>query len=296
MASSFGRSIYFGEMPDVFRRTPSPPPQQPLSPIAQSDISTTPLEVEKGHQQDTSQRDPQATTHEIHDNQRQTDAGLLMNVALSQDCHSKHIEGDENSEDQPTHTCEQEPAVKGVEDNDRVCTTSPSVSTDVENANPNKTESAFHSDGKFNTQSEDIDDTLNELNDHTKTNVIEQGGKFRSTSPTNHCDTLIDQESGSATTYEPITESQISPVSSTTIEHKSLEKPTKQATKCPACSIIPRKTLDGEEELWVECHGCKKWYHLACIGLTEEKVAAIDKFSCPKCWYSCGPTTCKSFQ
>ena len=184
----------------------------------------------------------------------------------------------------------------GVDDRD--CTEG-KISTDVEIANPNKTESAFNNDGESNTQSRDVDDTINEpneLNDHIKTNIFQQGGESRSSPLTNHRDTLIELESGSATTNEPITESQVSLDSSTTIEHKSLGQPRKQATKCPACSIIPRKTLDGEDELWVECHGCKKWYHLACIGLTEEKVAAIDKFSCPKCWYSCGPTSCKSSQ
>ncbi|KAI9824917.1 MAG: JmjC domain-containing histone demethylation protein 1 [Thelocarpon impressellum] len=62
---------------------------------------------------------------------------------------------------------------------------------------------------------------------------------------------------------------------------------------CAGCEMIPNSLRENqvEETSWISCDGCNAWYHYACAGLTEREVRSVDKFSCPKCWSTHGPTT-----
>ena len=63
---------------------------------------------------------------------------------------------------------------------------------------------------------------------------------------------------------------------------------------CAGCERSPNSARDdrAEETSWISCDGCNAWYHYACAGLTEREVRSVDKYSCPKCWDTHGPTTC----
>lgn len=63
---------------------------------------------------------------------------------------------------------------------------------------------------------------------------------------------------------------------------------------CPACTT---KSTDVEvdNETWVECDACKRWYHARCVGI-QQQVATIDQFHCPECEVTQGPSTLKPEQ
>lgn len=60
---------------------------------------------------------------------------------------------------------------------------------------------------------------------------------------------------------------------------------------CAACKKN-RNATDGLHELWINCNGCKSWFHTTCAGFYEEKkVKDVDKFYCEGCKPDHGPTT-----
>lgn len=65
-----------------------------------------------------------------------------------------------------------------------------------------------------------------------------------------------------------------------------------QETKCAGCNFSPNQ-LVGETVDWLQCNGCKEWFHFACAGVTQKDVKIIDKFFCRKCRPKFGNTTCK---
>jgi hypothetical protein len=34
---------------------------------------------------------------------------------------------------------------------------------------------------------------------------------------------------------------------------------------------------------YIYCEKCKKWIHMACVGLSEDQAKGIDYYVCPKC-------------
>ncbi|MBE7179810.1 MAG: hypothetical protein INR71_01145 [Terriglobus roseus] len=65
----------------------------------------------------------------------------------------------------------------------------------------------------------------------------------------------------------------------------------RQDTICAACHFSPN-ALTGEPESWLQCNGCKKWFHFACAGIKNEReVRNIDKFHCKECTPKFGKTT-----
>lgn len=68
---------------------------------------------------------------------------------------------------------------------------------------------------------------------------------------------------------------------------------TKESTVCAVCHFSPN-TLSGEESrTWMQCDGCKSWFHFACAGFKERVVRTVDKFFCRDCKPKHGPTTCE---
>lgn len=60
---------------------------------------------------------------------------------------------------------------------------------------------------------------------------------------------------------------------------------------CPICN------LSAEEETvdcgpWLQCDACPQWYHSGCLDLRQ--VETIDRFYCPRCVETHGPTTCNN--
>ncbi|KAF3905969.1 hypothetical protein ABW21_db0202758 [Orbilia brochopaga] len=45
------------------------------------------------------------------------------------------------------------------------------------------------------------------------------------------------------------------------------------------------------QTLWIQCDGCKKWYHNVCINATEKELNDLDKYHCEKCVPQLGPST-----
>ncbi|XP_015761819.1 PREDICTED: LOW QUALITY PROTEIN: lysine-specific demethylase 5A-like [Acropora digitifera] len=48
------------------------------------------------------------------------------------------------------------------------------------------------------------------------------------------------------------------------------------------CAATSCTRPQGDEVGWVQCDVCEKWYHLACVGLSE-KAEAMDSYSCKTC-------------
>lgn len=43
--------------------------------------------------------------------------------------------------------------------------------------------------------------------------------------------------------------------------------------------------------LWIQCDGCKKWYHNVCVGVSEKDVNDLDKYHCSNCVPRLGAST-----
>ena len=63
-----------------------------------------------------------------------------------------------------------------------------------------------------------------------------------------------------------------------------------EGTKCAGCDISPN-SFSGEYVDWLQCNGCKQWFHLACAGFTAKEVKKVDKFYCTSCQPKFGRTT-----
>ena len=62
---------------------------------------------------------------------------------------------------------------------------------------------------------------------------------------------------------------------------------TSQSAVCAACNFAKNSlNIDSDHSAtcWINCDGCKSWFHFACAGFkTEREVRAVDKFRCKKC-------------
>ncbi|KAJ5972468.1 Zinc finger PHD-type [Penicillium vulpinum] len=71
------------------------------------------------------------------------------------------------------------------------------------------------------------------------------------------------------------------------------ESDTNQAS-CGACHLvrIPVETEDQDEDTWISCDGCKRWFHIVCAGFKNDReVRTVDKFICRPCRSVYGQTT-----
>lgn len=66
--------------------------------------------------------------------------------------------------------------------------------------------------------------------------------------------------------------------------------PIDEGTKCAGCDVSPN-SFSGEFVDWLQCNGCKQWFHLACAGFTTKEVKKVDKFYCTSCQPKFGKTT-----
>lgn len=63
---------------------------------------------------------------------------------------------------------------------------------------------------------------------------------------------------------------------------------------CAACHMvrIPVETEEQEEDTWIGCDGCKRWFHIVCAGFkSDREVRTVDKFICRSCRSVHGQTT-----
>ena len=49
--------------------------------------------------------------------------------------------------------------------------------------------------------------------------------------------------------------------------------------RCPRSCVCAKLDTDA----MVQCDGCKNWFHLACVKLTEEEAQALPRFDCLMC-------------
>ncbi|KAJ5097526.1 hypothetical protein N7456_008247 [Penicillium angulare] len=71
------------------------------------------------------------------------------------------------------------------------------------------------------------------------------------------------------------------------------ESDTNQAS-CAACHLvrIPVETEEQDEDTWIGCDGCKRWFHIVCAGFKNDReVRTVDKFICRACRSVHGQTT-----
>ncbi|KAJ6007990.1 hypothetical protein N7540_011966 [Penicillium herquei] len=71
------------------------------------------------------------------------------------------------------------------------------------------------------------------------------------------------------------------------------EVETNQAS-CAACHLvrIPVETEEQDEDTWIGCDGCKRWFHIICAGFKNDReVRTVDKFICRACRPAHGQTT-----
>lgn len=74
---------------------------------------------------------------------------------------------------------------------------------------------------------------------------------------------------------------------------KEEESDTNQAS-CAACHLIriPVETEEQDEDTWIGCDGCKRWFHIVCAGFKNDReVRTVDKFICRACRSVHGQTT-----
>ncbi|KAJ5102824.1 hypothetical protein N7532_003353 [Penicillium argentinense] len=65
-------------------------------------------------------------------------------------------------------------------------------------------------------------------------------------------------------------------------------------TSCGACHMVrtPMETEENEEDTWINCDGCKQWFHIVCAGFKNDReVRTVDKFICHPCRPVYGQTT-----
>ncbi|KAJ5101508.1 hypothetical protein NUU61_003730 [Penicillium alfredii] len=86
------------------------------------------------------------------------------------------------------------------------------------------------------------------------------------------------------------------------LPHKSMHLPPKieddesepNPASCAACHLvrIPVETDEQDEDTWISCDGCKRWFHIVCAGFKNDReVRTIDKFICRGCRSVHGQTT-----
>ncbi|KAF2436155.1 hypothetical protein EJ08DRAFT_692039 [Tothia fuscella] len=63
-----------------------------------------------------------------------------------------------------------------------------------------------------------------------------------------------------------------------------------QATRCAGCNWAPNSISEDKVD-WLQCNGCKNWYHFACAGFNAKDIRRIDKFYCRGCKVEYGNTT-----
>ncbi|KAJ5214831.1 hypothetical protein N7468_010510 [Penicillium chermesinum] len=71
------------------------------------------------------------------------------------------------------------------------------------------------------------------------------------------------------------------------------ESDTTQAS-CAACHMvrIPDLTDEQDEDTWIGCDGCKRWFHIVCAGFKNDReIRTVDKFICRECRPIHGHTT-----
>ncbi|KAL1961832.1 hypothetical protein VTN77DRAFT_1001 [Rasamsonia byssochlamydoides] len=64
---------------------------------------------------------------------------------------------------------------------------------------------------------------------------------------------------------------------------------------CAACNLV-RISINGDEDqgevTWINCDGCKRWFHIVCAGFKNDReVRTVDKFICRECRPIHGQTT-----
>lgn len=63
---------------------------------------------------------------------------------------------------------------------------------------------------------------------------------------------------------------------------------------CAACHMVRIPDLMGEqdEDTWIGCDGCKRWFHIVCAGFKNDReLRTVDKFICCECRPVHGQTT-----
>ncbi|KAJ5138931.1 uncharacterized protein N7515_003779 [Penicillium bovifimosum] len=63
---------------------------------------------------------------------------------------------------------------------------------------------------------------------------------------------------------------------------------------CGACHLvrIPVETEEQDEDTWINCDGCKQWFHIVCAGFKNDReVRTVDKYICRSCRPAYGQTT-----
>lgn len=74
---------------------------------------------------------------------------------------------------------------------------------------------------------------------------------------------------------------------------EEVDSDTNQAS-CAACHMvrIPVTTEEQDEDTWIGCDGCKRWFHIVCAGFKNDReIRTVDKFICRQCRPIHGPTT-----
>lgn len=65
-------------------------------------------------------------------------------------------------------------------------------------------------------------------------------------------------------------------------------------TSCAACNLVRIPTNAGEQDevTWINCDGCKQWFHIVCAGFKNDReIRIVDRFICRKCRPIHGQTT-----
>ena len=72
-------------------------------------------------------------------------------------------------------------------------------------------------------------------------------------------------------------------------------KPEVQQSSCAVCERMQSVNVNNDETFannWINCNGCEKWYHSACVGFKDKReVQGVDKFICDVCQPVHGETT-----
>ena len=111
-----------------------------------------------------------------------------------------------------------------------------------------------------------------------------------SNTPPSNAKSVLEDGSRTDDTLKEFPEFDLTPSTDTSESEKS-----RSAAFCAACKFQRNSSsVEGENNAtsWINCDGCKSWFHFACAGFKNEReVRAVDKFRCRKCKHIHGATT-----
>lgn len=203
-------------------------------------------------------------------------ASDIANDAQDQGVQEPQHHEKQHSHNHITNNLEHQPGTASTED---VPPQTTPVTEDIQQAEPTPAEDSNASQIGDNLGSADQVETAN-------IELPEMVDSFVSQPEKQVSNNLSEDKQSQGTKEEP-------PVSADVAEPAS--RSANSTAVCACCNFTRNSaSVDNENNAtsWINCDGCKSWYHFACAGFKNEReVRSVDKFRCKKCKPVHGATT-----